>query len=133
MTEQYGREDAAIEMFVDFPMNEQLNDTITLSDDEQVNAEPYLCRTFFLTSQIGGSRASRVAGEDSSGRGDPSRSGRRQCDGGRSHRSKHRHQDGSLRGFRDNRHLSQVNLNFQKLRIINFSRIPIIQLTFKFF
>ena len=114
-------------------MNEQLNDTITLFDDEQVNAEPYLCRTFFLTSQIGGSRPSRVAGEDSSGRGDPSRSGRRQCDGGRSHQSKHRHQDGSLRGFRANRRLSQATLNFQKLRIINPSRTSIIQLTFKSF
>ena len=33
-----GAEAAAVEV-VDFPINDQLNDTITLSDDEEVNPE----------------------------------------------------------------------------------------------
>ena len=34
-----GAEAAAVGEFVDFPVNDQLNDTITLSDDEEVSLE----------------------------------------------------------------------------------------------
>ena len=41
-----GAEAAAAERFLDFPVNDQLNDTITLSDDEEVSLEPKIVRSF---------------------------------------------------------------------------------------
>ena len=43
-----GAEAAAAGEFVDFPVNDQLNDTITLSDDEEVSLEHQTYHSIFL-------------------------------------------------------------------------------------